>query len=324
MKGHRIPQWGWGILAFILLLLIPKILPEIKIHLATEILIMGLYTLSFNLLYGYAGLLAFGFGALFGIGAYTAALVFSHLPSVPLLPALLIAGAASFVAGVIIGFLSVRLRGSYFALITFAFQMFLYAVALKWRAVTNGDDGIGITRPDLILPFVGKISMMNITHLYYLTLVIVALGILAAYLFLKTHLGNSVVCIRENENRSAFLGYNVFRIKVTIFAIAGFLAGVAGGLFVLFNEFVGINSIDMNISFAVVLMAIIGGTGHFLGPLLGAAFYIVFQDWVSSLTARWWLFVGALYVLVVLYLRGGLVSLFQSDKWNFFANRKGE
>jgi branched-chain amino acid transport system permease protein len=324
MKPYRIPQWGWGILALLLLLLIPKILPEIKTHLTIEILIMGLYTLSFNLLYGYGGLLAFGFGALFGIGAYAAALVFSHLPGVPLLLALFIAAAASFAAGVVIGSLSVRLRGSYFALITFAFQMFLYAVALKWRAVTNGDDGIGITRPDLVLPFVGKVSMMNITNLYYLTLVIVALGILAAYLFLKTHLGNSVVCIRENENRSAFLGYNVFRIKVTIFAVAGFLAGVAGGLFVLFNEFVGINSIDMNISFAVVLMAIIGGTGHFLGPMLGAAFYIVFQDWVSSLTARWWLFVGAFYVLVVLYLRGGLISLFQSDKWNLFASRKGE
>ncbi|MCX5908412.1 MAG: hypothetical protein NTY64_14815 [Deltaproteobacteria bacterium] len=85
MKDYRIPQWGCGIIAFIILLLIPKIFPEIKTHLTTEILIMGLYTLSFNLLYGYAGLLAFGFGALFGIGAYTAALIFSHLPGVPLL-----------------------------------------------------------------------------------------------------------------------------------------------------------------------------------------------------------------------------------------------
>ncbi|MCX5908411.1 MAG: branched-chain amino acid ABC transporter permease [Deltaproteobacteria bacterium] len=190
--------------------------------------------------------------------------------------------------------------------------------------MTNGDDGIGITRPDLFLPFLGKVSMMNITHLYYLTLVIVGLGILAAYLFLKTPLGNSVVCIRENENRSSFLGYNVFRIKVTIFSVAGLLAGLAGGLFVLFNEFVGVNCIDMNISFSVVLMAVIGGTGHFLGPLLGAAFYIIFQDWVSSLTSHWWLFVGGMYVLVVLYLRGGLISIFQWDKFSFFASRKGE
>ncbi|OGP48304.1 MAG: hypothetical protein A3K30_07540 [Deltaproteobacteria bacterium RBG_13_51_10] len=308
MSRTRIHQIA-GIIISALLLLAPFYLPEIRVHLLIEILIFALFALSFNLLYGYAGLLCFGIGAFFGIGAYVYALLLTHLPQMPLLLGLLISAFGAWLAGIAIGFLSVRLRGAYFALITFAFQMFLYAVALKWRSVTNGDDGIGVTRPEFYLPLFGKISLMNIINLYYLILGVVALGVLLAYLFLKTPLGNSAVCMRENETRSSFLGYDSFLTKVTIFSLSGFLAGLAGSLFVLFNEFVATNCIDMNMSFAVVLMAIIGGTGQFFGPVIGAAFYTAFQNWLSSFTQHWWLFVGALYVATVLYLPGGLVSI---------------
>jgi len=307
---------------FLLLVLAPKFLPEMKIHLATEIMIFALFAVSFNLLYGYGGMLAFGFAAFFGFGAYATALIISRIPAMPLLLTLAIAALSGFVMALLIGPLAVRLKGTYFALITFAFQMFLYAIALKWRDVTNGDDGIGIARPDLYLPFLGNLSMAEISNLYYVTLALVALGIIACYLFLKTPLGNSIMCIRDNDVRSSFLGYSVYLTKVTVFCLSGFLAGLAGGLFVLFNEFVATNCIDLSMSFLVVLMALVGGTGQFLGPILGAAFYITFQDWVSSLTQRWWLFIGALYVVVILYIPDGLISLFKSERIRLFGNRK--
>jgi branched-chain amino acid transport system permease protein len=232
----------------------------------------------------------------------------------PLLVTLLIAALSGFVGALFIGFFCVRLKGAYFALITLAFQMFLFAAALKWRSVTRGDDGMGVVRPELYLPGLGSISLMNIHNLYYLTLVLVVVGIVACYLFLRTPLGNAVMCMRENDVRASFLGYDVFLTKLTVFSFAGLLAGLAGGLFVLFQEFVATTAIDVNRSFAALLMTVIGGTGHFLGPVLGAIFYTVFQDWISSLTKHWILFVGILFVIVVMYLEGGLISLLKWER----------
>lgn len=314
MRHFRVSKIIWGIIAAILLLIIPRVLPEIRIHLATEILIYALFAVSFNLLFGYAGLLSFGHAALFGVGAYTAALILNHIPEMHLLLTLSIAGLSGLIAGIFIGFFCVRLRGAYFALLTLAFQMFLFAVALKWRSLTNGDDGMGVIRPELHLPAIGSVSMMNISNFYYLTLSIVALGIFACYLFLKTPLGNSVMCMHENDVRASFLGYSVFLTNLTTFSASGLLAGLAGGLFVLFQEFVATGCLDINMSMTLVLMVIIGGTGHFFGPILGVACYLIFQDWISSLTNYWLILMGITFVIIVLYLEGGLISLFKFDR----------
>jgi branched-chain amino acid transport system permease protein len=321
VSRERAYQIGWGVVATVFLLLLPKFFPLMLVHRAIEILYSALFATSFNLLFGYTGMLPFGHAAFFGLGAYITALIFNHLPQFPLLLTVLVAALSGLVAGVLIGFICVRLSGPYFSLGSFAFQMFLYAVALKWRAVTGGDDGMSIIRPELHLPVLGSLSLGNIHNLYYLTLVIVALGIFACYLFLKTPLGNSVLCMRENDIRASFLGYNVFLTKLTIFSFSGFLAGLAGSLFALFQGFVATSCIDMNMSFQVVLMVVIGGTDYFLGPVLGAAFYLVFQDWLSSLTKHWWIFMGILFVLVVIYAEGGLISLFKAERVRLWVNR---
>jgi branched-chain amino acid transport system permease protein len=120
--------------------------------------------------------------------------------------------------------------------------------------------------------------------------------------------------MRENDVRASSLGYDVFLTKLTVFSFAGLLAGLAGGLFVLFQEFVATTAIGVNMSFAALLMTVIGGTGHFLGPVLGAIFYTVFQDWISSLTKHWILFMGIFFVVVVMYLEGGLISLLKWER----------
>jgi len=314
MNRRRALKIVGGGIASLFLLLLPVLLPEVDVHLATEILIFALFAVSFNLLLGYCGLLPFGHAACFGVGAYATALIFKHITGMPFLITLLISALSGFVGALIIGFFCVRLSGSYFALISLAFQMFLYAVALKWRDVTNGDDGMGVTRPDLYLPGLGTLSLMNIQYLYYVTLVIVALAILACYLFLKTPLGHAAVSMRENVIRASFLGYNVFLTRLAIFSFSGFLAGISGALFVVFEEFVATTVMDVHMSFTVILMATIGGTGHFLGPVLGAVFLMVFQDWISSLTKHWWLFMGIVFVMVVLYAEGGLIGLFKWEK----------
>jgi branched-chain amino acid transport system permease protein len=313
-----------GIAGAVLVLLIPHLFPEMYMHLAVEILIYALFAVSFNLLFGYSGLLPFGHAALFGTGAYVAALIFKNFPQTSLLLTLLITPLFCGVIAAVIGFFCIRLKGSYFALISLAFQMFLFAVAMKWRSVTYGDDGMTFNRPDLHLPLLGTVSMGSIQNVYYLTLVIVAIGVLACYLFLKTPLGNSVVCVKERDIRASFLGYNVFLTRYVAFLVSGILGGLAGGLFALFVGFVNTAVIDINMSMTVVLMAVIGGTGHFLGPVLGTAFYVVFQDWISSLTKHWWILMGIFFIVVVLYLPGGLISLVSMKKIRLLVSRWGK
>jgi len=314
----------WTVAVAALILIYPFLVAEIKVHLAVEVLVYVLFAISFNLLFGYSGILPFGHAALFGIGAYGTALILNHFPKIPLPLTLLLAISFSFIAAALIGFFCVRLKGAYSALLSLAFQMFIYAVALKWRSMTGGDDGIGVTLPDLHLPVLGIVSMKNIYNLYYLTLIIVAIGILACYVFLKTPLGNSVICIREKDMRAAFLGYDVFLTRLAVFSVSGLLAGLAGALFVLFQKFVATSCVGLDMSLTVALMTVIGGSGNFFGPVLGATFYVVFQSWVSSLTKHWWIFMGMLFIVIVLYLEGGLISLFKSEKIRLWVSRLGK
>ena len=322
MINEKYLNLGWGAAVALFVLFLPVIVPEIKIHLAVEILIFALFAISFNLVLGALGMLPFGYAALFGMGAYIAALMFNHMPGTPLAVVLLAGAFSGLLTAFFIGFFCVRLGGTYFALLTLAFQMFFFTVAMKWRAVTNGDDGMGVIRPELYLPGLGKLSLMNINNLYYVTLFFVVLGILAAYLFLKTPFGNSAVSMRENDERASFLGYNVFLTKLTVFSFSGFLAGLAGGLYVLFQEFVATTAIDVTMSFTIVIMAIIGGTGRFFGPILGVVFYLLFQDWISDLTENWWLFLGIVFIAVVLFLEGGLISLINLDRIRLWLSRQ--
>jgi branched-chain amino acid transport system permease protein len=176
-------------------------------------------------------------------------------------------------------------------------------------------------RPELHLPILGEISMRNVVNIYYFTLIIVAVAILVCYLFLKTPLGNSFVSIREQERRASFLGYNVYLTKLAAFLASSILAGLAGGLFAFFQAFVGTSYIDLNMSMSVVVMTVIGGKMHFLGPVLGSAFYIVFQDWMSSLTNYWMIVLGVTFIVIVLYAEGGLISLFKNERVRLWVSR---
>lgn len=314
MSHPRAYPLGFGIAVSVFFLLVPFLLPEIGIHLAIEVLIYALFAVSFNILFGYCGMLPFGHAAFFGAGGYAVALILRNFPGTPLLLAFLIAALLALVIGALIGFFCVRLSGAYFSLISIASQMFLFAVALKWRSVTSGDDGMTFARPELHLPILGEISMRNVVNIYYFTLIIVAVAILACYLFLKTPLGNSFVSIREQERRASFLGYNVYLTKLAAFLASSILAGLAGGLFAFFQAFVGTSYIDLNMSMSVVVMTVIGGKMHFLGPVLGSAFYIVFQDWMSSLTNYWMIVLGVTFIVIVLYAEGGLISLFKNER----------
>ena len=301
---------GVALAALAVLLALPWLLDTLRLRMAVEVLYFGLFAVSFNLLFGYAGLLSFGHAATFGVGGYAVGLALKHVDGLPLPVALGLGALAGAVIGAVIGFFCVRLRGTYFALLTLAFSQFLYAVALKWRSVTRGDDGLTVAVPDITLPGLGVLRTGQPAHFYWLALAVVLISLWAAWRFTRTPLGNAVLLMRENDERAAFLGYNVVGTKLIVFTVAATLAAVAGGLFASFQRLISPTSLDLPIGTEVVFMAVLGGTQSFLGPFLGAAVYIMLQDWLSRTTERWPFLLGLLFVLMVLYAHTGITGLF--------------
>lgn len=288
---------------------LPALLGPLPVRLAIEILYLGLFAVSFNVLFGYTGLASFGHSAPFGVGGYALALAVLHVPGLPLLLAIPLAGVAGALAGLAIGALCVRLHGGYFALLTLAFSQFLYAVALKWRSVTRGDDGLTIPVPDVTVPGLGLLHLSVPQDLYYLVLTVVLLCLWGAWHFTRTPLGNAILLMRENDHRASFLGYGVYATKLAAFTVAAGFAGVAGALYASFQRVVSPAALDLPLAAEVVFMAVLGGPRAFLGPFLGAGFYLLLQNWLSKTTEHWPFVIGLVFVLMVMYAPNGLVGL---------------
>lgn len=302
---------------------LPVILPVTHLNMVIEIAFFALFAMTFSMLFGHGGLLSFGHAAYFGIGAYTAALLFKHFAGIPLIPAIFMGGIAGGLGGLLAGIFCVRLKGAYFALLTLAFNQFFFAIALKWRSLTGGDDGLSIKRPDLYIPGMGIISMKDISNVYYVVIIVVVICLLILWYLTKTPFGNSARAVKENDERAGFISYNVYLTKLVLYTICSFFAGIAGSLFAFFQGFVSTGAIDSTMSMQVVFMTFIGGAGSFLGPILGAGVYLYFTSWVSRITDRWEFVLGVLFILLVMYLRTGLVGLFLNEKVRSLFRLKG-
>jgi branched-chain amino acid transport system permease protein len=222
----------------LLLLAAPRVLSIVQTRMLTEIAYFALFAVSYNFLFGWAGLLSFGHAAYFGLGAYVTAISLKHVAGLHLLAGIGLGGLAAALGGAVIGFFCVRRKGSYFALLTLAFNQFLWAIAWKWREVTGGDDGIGRITPkkpvDMGLFY---LDLTRIPNKYYFTMAVVVIFLAIGWYLLRTPFGNTIQAVKVNEERAAFLGYNVNRSKLLIFTLSAFYAGIAGSLFALFQGF---------------------------------------------------------------------------------------
>jgi len=302
------------LMAFLLVLaLIPGMVSEFNLNLITSMAIYSLFVLSYNILFGHAGLLSFGHAAYFGIGAYTTIILFKKL-KVGLLTGLLAGAGSGAVLGLIFGLFVVRLGGTYFALLTLAFNQLVYAAAEKFRFLTGGEDGIAAMRPKLVLPGLGAIDMFSSVNWYYLVVTVVCAGGAFCWYFTRTPLGRLNECLRENEDRARFIGYNVYASKLAVYVISAFFAGLAGALIGAFQEFVTVTFINLDKAAEVLIMTFIGGAHYFWGPILGACFLTWLNDVISSWTKHWPLIQGALFIALVMYAPNGLSGLVVSLK----------
>jgi len=295
---------------WLLLLTMPFWLPAIGgyIELGERVLVLGLAAMSLNFLLGYTGVLSFGHAAYFGLGAYGAGMTIRYLvPSTGL--GILVGTLAGTIAAALIGPLIVRLRGVYFAMVTIAFGQVFYFIAFRWNSVTGGDDGLtGWTRMPLNLGFTTVDILHNPRAFYYLILVIFAISVGVMAWLLRSPFGRTLIAIRENERRARFLGVPVDQHIWMSWVISCCFVSVAGALYALLNNFVDPRALYWTQSGDFVIMAVLGGMRSFWGPLIGAAIFVVLQDYLSSQTENWMSFVGLFFVLVVLFFPRGILG----------------
>ncbi len=275
--------------------------------LATQVLIFGLFALGFNVLYGYTGLLSFGHAAYYGLGAYGTGIALAKLRVDSIWLGLLAGLVLAAVGGAVIGYLCLRRRGIYFAMLTLAFAQLLYFVGFHLSEVTGGDDGLrGIPTLPVRIPGVGAISLDSSLAFYYFAFVIVAFAMFALKRILDSPFGAVLQAIRENGERAQACGYNVNRIRWLSFVFSASFAGLAGALDAMRLSVVPIESLYWTTSGQAVIMTLLGGAGTFFGPFVGAGTYLVLEDRLSVITESWPLVVGAIFMAFVLFLPQGI------------------
>ncbi len=301
-KGSRV----WVAVVFALFVSLPFIIGLGWLSLVNEILIMALAACALNLILGYTGMVNFGPAGLYAVGAYTTALLLVRT-GVPFGVALLAGPVMSAVIGVIVGWFCVRRTHVYFALLTLAFSQLIWAVVFKWRDLTGGDDGIvGIRVPDFLA---------SITSYYYFTLVIVAICLMVMWIIVKSPFGKTLQAIRENPGRTEFIGINVRKYQLRVFVLQSVFLGVAGSLFTGFSHAIFPDYAHWIKSTDMIVICLLGGIYNFTGPIVGSIVYMFLDKLITSYTEYWLLVLGGIVVLLVLFLRNGIVG-FISEKFS--------
>lgn len=283
----------------IALAVLPYVLPNYHVSIATQVLIFAVLAMSIDILAGYTGRTPLGHGAIFGTATYVAIYWSTTLGGSPWAGMLVGVAAATAVAA-IFALLAIRTSGVYFLLLTLALGMIVWGVCLRWTSVTGGENGIrGAVRPDFLATH---------TAFYYVVLAAVAVITFVMWRFVNSPFGLTLRGIRDSESRMRSLGYNVPLHLFVAFTVSGFFAGVAGAIYAMFNSFVSPSTVALTQSVAGLLMAITGGVGTLFGSFVGAAAIISLENFVSSYTERWLSVLGLMFVLIMVFAPEGIVG----------------
>lgn len=281
-----------------------------------KLLCFAMFACAFDLLLGFGGMLSFGHAAFFGSAAYaTSWLVAAH--GWGTLPALLAGAAVAALLGLIIGALAIRRRGIYFAMITLAMAQLVYFICLE-APFTGGENGLqGVSRGQLF----GVIDLKSDITMYYLVLAVA----IAVFVFIRrivnSPFGQVLMAIRENEPRMVSLGYEINRYKLLAFVLSAALAGLAGALKALVLGFATLSDVLQGTSGEVILMTLLGGSGTFLGPVLGATLVVTLQEYLFDIVGDWvTVILGAVFAVCVLVFRRGIVG--ELIAWRPLARRR--
>ena len=309
--GHLARGITWGVTAIVMLVLPLLFSSGFAIALLSQMGIMIIFALSYNMLLGQSGMLSFGHAIYSGLGAFIAVHVLNAVGAgqvwlpVSLLP--LVGGLGGAFFGVLFGYVTTRKAGTTFAMITLGIGEMVYASSLMFPDFFGGEGGVSTNR------VVGH-AVLGITYgpgrqVYYLIAVWCLLSMIAMYAWTQTPLGRIANAVRDNPERAEFIGYDTQRVRYLVMIMSAFFAGISGGLSVINFEIVSAENVGAAQSGGVLLATFIGGGGFFFGPVIGAVLYVLFAVALSSLTHAWLLYLGLFFVVVVMFVPGGIASL---------------
>jgi branched-chain amino acid transport system permease protein len=300
--------WAWFTVILILLIVAPLVLPEFWRRFVTEILIWGLLAMSSDILIGYTGMVSFGHSAFFGLGMYGAAAALLTVKPANLWLALLAGLVAAAVVGAFVAFFATRLREIYFSITTLVFSQIFYVIIFTWTEVTGGENGLTFSQPAFRIP--GLVDF-RFTHasLHWFVLAVVVLSYLLLRRITQSPFGMVLQSIKENEPRTRAIGYHVERYKIVAVMLSGLFAGLAGVLYALQNKFAAPDFVFFVVSGEVVIFNVMGGMGTLVGPIAGAAFFLVLREVVSRYLIEYYLIpVGIIFTAMVIFLPQGLLG----------------
>ncbi len=300
-----------GALVLLALVILPFLLSDYPRALIAEIFIFAIFAMSLDLILGFTGLMSLGHAAFFGLGAYAVAVLgtqFGLNAWIGVVAGVVIAAAG---AGVI-GFFCVRTAGIPFLMLTLAFSQLVFSVALKWRDVTGGSDGLALPEKPSFFGFDLDHSLV----MYFMTLIFFTAAYFGLRRLINAPLGHVFVGIRENEPRMAAIGYPTRAYKLLAFTIAGAFAGLAGGLYAIYNGFISSDAIYWTASGDILIMTMLGGAGTLIGPPIGAAVFLLMKNVMSSYSEHWLTIIGVTFIGCVLFFPGGIWGAVQKLRWS--------
>jgi branched-chain amino acid transport system permease protein len=303
--------WVVFLTAVAALALVPFGLPEFWRKFLTEILIWGLLAMSSDILIGYTGMVSFGHSAFFGLGLYGAAAALLVMRSPNLWIALAVGLAAAALVAMFVAYFATRLRDIYFAISTFVFSQIFYVIIFTWTDVTGGENGLFFTQPPFTIPGIWSAKFSTVT-LHWFVLAVVALSYLALRRITQSPFGMVLQSIRENEPRTRAIGYHVERYKIVAVLLSGLFAGLAGTLYAIQHRFAAPDFVFFTVSGEVVIFNVMGGMGTLVGPVVGAAFFLLLREGLSRFWAEYYLIpLGIAFILMVIFMPQGLLGFWK-------------
>ena len=308
MRRSVTTYWIGFCVVLALLVVAPLVLPEFWRRFVTEILIWGLLAMSLDILIGYTGMVSFGHSVFFGLGMYGAAAALLAVKPANLWLALLAGLTAAAVVAIFVAYFATRLRDIYFAITTLVFSQIFYVIIFTWTEVTGGENGLNFARPALSIPGLFSVPFTTET-LHWFVLAVVTFSFLILRRVTQSPFGMVLQAIRENEPRARAIGYSVERYKIVAVMLSGLFAGLAGILYAIQNKFAAPDFVFFLISGEAVIFNVMGGMGTLLGPIAGAAFFLLLREGLSRYFTEYYLIpVGIIFTAMVIFMPQGLLG----------------